>query len=366
MRNERIFGLDVLRAAAIILVLFSHTSFLLPVCPEDREIMFLLSGYLGVELFFVLSGFLIGGILFEMFSEENSMLTAKVFWIRRWFRTFPNYFLALLINLLIVLLSGVKDISAINYLLYFVFSQNLVVPNLPFFIESWSLSIEEWTYIVIPFLFNPFKKRKKGLNRKSVAIRILVVILISGLLKYLVYQIDKRSDWDSEIRRIVIFRIDSICIGVFASWLKIEYSFFWKKYKTPSFLFGFMILIINLFVLKSFIADGEKFRMYLHTVFLIVTSVGVALLLPLLSFWEKTSSKLLFGIFTYVSKVSYSAYLFHVIVINYSLVILNDMPVFLNIWYIKYTVCWILTLSISGVIYIFFELPAMKLRDRFG
>ena len=58
----------------------------------------------GVELFFVLSGFLIGGILIKTFQKDNSfgIKTISNFWIRRWFRTLPNYDLILILNIIVV------------------------------------------------------------------------------------------------------------------------------------------------------------------------------------------------------------------------------------------------------------------------
>ena len=100
--GNRIFGLDIMRATAILMVVFSHVLWILPIRKNLVSEVLSLSGLLGVEIFFVLSGFLIGRIIFNSF--VNGKFTIKevsYFWIRRWFRTLPNYYLIRKYNILI-------------------------------------------------------------------------------------------------------------------------------------------------------------------------------------------------------------------------------------------------------------------------
>jgi len=101
--NNRVYGLDILRCIAILLVVYSHgTSFFSPK----------IAGYLdyivfdGISMFFVLSGYLIGTILIK--ELENKGFSKKIlfnFWKRRWYRTLPNYFLVLTILTIITYFS---------------------------------------------------------------------------------------------------------------------------------------------------------------------------------------------------------------------------------------------------------------------
>lgn len=95
MIQKRIFGLDAVRTFAILLVLMSHSRFLNHHFIELYRIGNL--GYLGVELFFVLSGFLIGQILITSFEKDSSLKSLFDFWLKRWIRTLPNYYLFLII-----------------------------------------------------------------------------------------------------------------------------------------------------------------------------------------------------------------------------------------------------------------------------
>src|SRR5262249_13567018 len=97
--EERVFGLDLMRAIAIALVLVCHSWALSDVPSYWGEGIASVLGVLGVELFFVLSGFLIGNILLRQFEHGVDVGEMFSFWRRRWFRTLPAYYLYLLINI---------------------------------------------------------------------------------------------------------------------------------------------------------------------------------------------------------------------------------------------------------------------------
>src|ERR1700676_4641130 len=145
--HHRIFGLDLLRSLAIILVLITHT---LPIL--DRNYAYyklpVYTGFIGVELFFILSGFLIGTILLKIHNRDGEFKFrgVKYFWIRRWFRTLPNYYLMYVVYaVLFFWVNHILVFSHIKYLSYLVFLQNTFSfhPH-DFFLVAWSLSIEEW------------------------------------------------------------------------------------------------------------------------------------------------------------------------------------------------------------------------------
>lgn len=142
MTNRNI-GLDLIRSMAIIMVLISHSR---GIFHSDTSIlgegMWRLSicGFYGVELFFVLSGFLIGRILIKMLASEEITdykgiwLFLRKFWVRRWFRTIPLYLLMLVVNcLLFCFISGVENLKSIPLWRYFFFLQNYNPVSLGFF-----------------------------------------------------------------------------------------------------------------------------------------------------------------------------------------------------------------------------------------
>jgi len=122
--KNRIFGLDVIRALAILLVLCSHSTLLL--FPDNKHILITVIqffGTVGVDLFFVLSGFLIGTIILKQLQKGHTKFKDfGYFWVRRWFRTLPNYFLILLLNIALLFVLKGEVIHGVST--YFGFLQN--------------------------------------------------------------------------------------------------------------------------------------------------------------------------------------------------------------------------------------------------
>jgi len=146
--GERAIGLDIVRSIAILLVMVSHytnnVSFWFGIKPSNRVFF---SGDLGVELFFALSGFLIGRILLDIADRDPSWRNLRVFLVRRWMRTLPLYWLWLIV----IALAYPPAAHLGAYLLRFgTLTQNLDRPmtNDFWYAVSWSLTIEEWFYIL--------------------------------------------------------------------------------------------------------------------------------------------------------------------------------------------------------------------------
>ncbi|MBX6315440.1 MAG: acyltransferase, partial [Isosphaeraceae bacterium] len=95
----RDLGLDILRAVAILLVLGHHA----PFSPSDRPILLraplfalLYGGWCGVDLFFVLSGFLVSGLLFTEFKAHGRISPGR-FLIRRGFKIYPQFYIYIIL-----------------------------------------------------------------------------------------------------------------------------------------------------------------------------------------------------------------------------------------------------------------------------
>jgi peptidoglycan/LPS O-acetylase OafA/YrhL len=162
--SGRIPELDGLRGLAILLVLLchfignsDHTS--LPVW-LDRFCWVFRSGWMGVDLFFVLSGFLIGGILLDSRSSADYF---QRFYIRRAHRILPIYFLLILLfTLTVVILQffpqgratvSLRELLVLPKCVFFL--QNFLGSFTDFqwrwFVVTWSLAVEEQFYLVAPF-----------------------------------------------------------------------------------------------------------------------------------------------------------------------------------------------------------------------
>src|SRR5207245_263678 len=172
------------------------------------------------------SGFLIGGILLRWLTNPDSNGSLFGFWRRRWLRTLPNYFLFLTINWFVAV-HVYKTIPAV--LRYALLLQNLSSPPGSFFGESWSLSVEEWFYLLTPILFVVARGiRPDGFRSSSLLIIcgvIGVVIVARGN-----YIATTSSASISDVQGIVVYRLDACMFGVLAAWIKHFHETIWRKH----------------------------------------------------------------------------------------------------------------------------------------
>jgi len=168
--RERQPGLDLLRALAIIVVVIYHAAlfgFKLP----GRVDRF---GWIGVDLFFVLSGYLIGGQLLAPLAREQSIKLGR-FFARRVLRIMPAYFVVLAIYFL---LPSWREYSEMSQPLWkFLLSvQNIVLHGGTAFSHAWSLAVEDQFYLGLPFLLLFLYRRPRA------AIIIPFLIVFGGIL----------------------------------------------------------------------------------------------------------------------------------------------------------------------------------------
>ncbi|MGV9004854.1 acyltransferase family protein [Flavobacterium sp.] len=363
-QTSRIFGLDLMRAIAILMVLFGHCLWIFPQSDDIFYQFLQLFGFFGVELFFVLSGFLIGNILLKLFVQNQfTVKTALHFLKRRWFRTLPNYFLILIINVILAALIGYKIQDTWRY---FFFLQNFNTTMLPFFPESWSLSVEEFAYIFLPILLvlaNAFSKKSKA-NTYLFSVLLLIVASFVAKIFYTNFTTNVTLDqWNLSVKSVVLYRLDSIYIGVFASWIFNYYTKLWAKFKYVSMMLGFLIFFTLFFELGRIGLLIETHPYFWNVLYLPITSIAVALLLPVLSLWN-TKTSFFQQLIAFISKISYSIYLLHYSLILYLMKYFIDLSSFTKLGLYIFTSSYLMIVFIlSALLYRFYEKPMMDLRD---
>jgi peptidoglycan/LPS O-acetylase OafA/YrhL len=354
--KNRIEGLDLMRSIAILLVLFYHAwLFLSPFFQKFGMLFFM--GFWGVELFFVLSGFLVGGIFIKKYIHHKDKITHSFivsFWKKRWVRTIPIYIFALLLNY--VVLSYVLNIKLDFPFTYFLFLQNFDSAHPSFFPEAWSLAIEEWFYILLPVFFL-YKNVTK--NFSGILYTIILMIAVNTLVRFLNTDITSFDivEWDKNVRKVVINRLDSILYGVLMFVFIYYKSEVIKNNRYKLFWLGIMGVIISylFFYLKTSVLFNQVF-------FLSTTSLSFSLLIPFFYFFKFNSSSIK-NISLYISTISYSLYLIH-----YTLIfrIMNNFLVgdtFLNACIITLSYI-IISISFSTFIYYFIEKRFIDLKNK--
>lgn len=357
--GHRIFGLDLIRASAIVMVLLDHSKFFF--APLDPRINVLtIFSFLGVELFFVLSGFLIGGILIRQYMEDSSfrLPAALRFWKRRWFRTLPNYFLVLFLSM--ILYRNLIEGSNIPVYRYFFFIQNLCTEIPPFFRVSWSLSVEEWFYLLLPFCFfllNRLDNKKKGL-----LCMILITLLFFTGLRFLLTIDIPVEKWNLGVRQVVIYRLDAVCYGVLLAYFHHFYQDNLYRFRNMLMLAGVLLFTLSAFWYYKMIyysLDG----IVANNVLFASVSISFALMFPKITCIQVDRMGLLNRIVTHLSLISYSMYL-----LNYGLILIP-----LSTFYVAdgwrsavffFVLFWTLTIIASSFLYKYYEKPMMELRER--
>jgi peptidoglycan/LPS O-acetylase OafA/YrhL len=363
MRQRKI-GLDVVRAVAILLVLAGH--FLFAYTESVSPGLLFVFGALGVEIFFVLSGYLIGGILLGAIKANGNAVTPGLignFWYRRWMRTVPNYLLFVAVYALIERPGfGVR-----RYAAYLLFAQNLRRPMPNFFIVSWSLTVEEWFYVTLPVLIYVLY-RVTGRQVRGAFLGAVAVLLLTPLAVRL--YVAPGRPWDAWARKVVVMRLDSIMWGVLIAAL--------ERYRAPVFarltrwwagLGGAAIAVLAAAYLMSRLLDGVSgdFIATRGDMFILpVMNIGCALALPLFSVaqWPRG---VLAWVTVRISLWSYSLYLCHVAVIR--LVerrwrFLEGVQSWQDHPGARGIVALAATFAVAAAVYHWFEAPILRFRDR--
>jgi len=381
--DKRIIGLDVMRSMAILLVLFGHYSnfFYNPISPIipftnislNRFLYLFITGFDGVDLFFVLSGFLIGHSILNAFINNHLDFKYLIrnFWIKRWFRTLPNYLVVLILCLSVysfIPLSSEAVKNSVSYYTYFIFIQNFYLGGLNFFPESWSLSIEEWFYISFPIVLTLFSiLSKKSRNRKLVLLTCILSFIIFGTFFRILrargidFEEHQMNLWNDSFRTVMTMRLDAIIYGVLMAYMKIFLPQYFKKFRYLFLFIGLSVLIIAFKL--AFLTPGNMGCLsFTHTYYFSMVGIGMSFMLPYF-FHLKIEKGFFIHLFTTISVLSYSIYL-----VNYSLVqypINYIMPSSsLLFCIIKFITAIVLTLIISCILYIKVETPFMNFRKR--
>lgn len=230
--NDRIISVDIYRGIAIIAVVLYHFNGTLPY------------GAIGVDLFFVISGLLVGAIITKAFQENN--INYFKFILQRGFKIWPSYYAFLILASLIVryIYSDSHPDQIIelwDIKRYLFFYQNYT--GMPFhwsFDHVWSICVEEHFYILLPLLFIIVSQFRTKKVFWIFSFTILVIIL-GFLFKYLSLEYTNSKDTYSATHN----RIDALAWGVLLNLIITYYGHIMKEISKIKYLFvfGFCLLI---------------------------------------------------------------------------------------------------------------------------
>lgn len=333
--------LDGLRAIAVLMVLGTHFW----TYPEGHEILnrFFAAGWIGVDLFFVLSGFLITRILLESRDDPHHF---RNFYIRRALRIFPAYYLLLaIVFFALPLVNEIPQKVKEDAWMYWLYMGNFAIASggwQLFLIDiTWSLSVEEQFYIVWPALI-------RYLNGEFLLILCCLVIWVMLVSRWGSYT-SSNWMWLHMTQRADGFAAGALVAVAMREGIKVE------RYAWPVFAGCTTWVMLQ-------IAQGD-FARNSYFVNTIGYTLNAAMFASALVLCMKTRVLNLAPL-RYVGKVSYGVYLYHPLCLMAASMVLPEMAG-IGGGMAKLVVLTLLTVGVASLSFRFYEAPFLRLKDRF-
>jgi peptidoglycan/LPS O-acetylase OafA/YrhL len=348
--------LDTLRAIAVTFVVVSHWF------PFFYFWKYFPIGSIGVDVFFVLSGFLITNILIKQLELNNSFDTSHIkiifnFYMRRLLRIFPIYYIVIIFLFLFSSIFQANIVSAFPYLLTY-------TVNIFFFRKKgfsgeishlWTLAVEEQFYLIWPWLVI--------YTRKYYLLYVIIIFILIGVIGKMLTVNIKMSNY------LTFNCFDAFGFGAL-------FSYFYCNQKKNLFKFYNFITFLSVICLFLFIY-GFFERRYIP-IRTINSVISLCVIIYIVRYNESKSFLFKYLLnnksLIYLGKISYGIYLYHLIIlslINSKFFKLNINSLFPDLFYKKYETYIFLVenifclLLISWISYLLIEIRFLNLKKYF-
>jgi peptidoglycan/LPS O-acetylase OafA/YrhL len=351
-KERRLRELDFLRGIAILLVLVRHI-------PVNRYLFNM--GWIGVDLFFVLSGFLVSGLLFKEYFLRGQV-NPILFLVRRGFKIYPIYYLALMAYATLMFLND--KFYWVGFLGELFFVQNYATGFGWSFLPSWSLAVEEHFYFGLALVVYLAIKKKlfsTTIVRTTRIELILVAMMIFCLLLRIVTNLFIANSRSFTMTHL---RLDSLLAGVFVSYMYYfrfdDFMRYFEKYRK-----AWIPLVILFVSFTPFVEDSVQ-SYFVKTFGFTLLYVSFAMLLAYFLFVKEMNLKLnktfTRSVVTAISKIgvaSYPIYIFHMLVID------GVNHVYLSSTIVNFLLSFSLSIAVGIGISMSVESYFLKLRDKY-
>lgn len=343
-------ALDGFRGLAAILILFFHSMF-----PIFSAL------WIGVPVFFVLSGFLITRILIQQKNSENYL---KTFYLKRSLRIFPIYYLALLISVVWGLLVH-ADLSKLP--LFLVYLQNFSISNnvLPDYCNgimnhTWSLSAEEIFYLFWPLLIfvTPLQKIK------ALCISIGVSCLLFKFSLFTFFYTDLSSQL---LQLSLVGNMDALMAGSLLGFLSLKNDFFTKKvFPRKTFLLSLSMFVIVFSLNYLDVSDSKNVAIFKAALSVLTVLISFFLIW----FFSKENIKSFMHKFfrtrfmQFTGKISYGIYLYHALVFGIAASCIYHFQIRINT-VVLFLFEILITYLIATLSWYWIEKPILRLKNKF-
>ncbi len=348
-------GIDVLRFICAAGVIFHHSTMLLynKGFATKAELHHRFSGAFFLDVFFIISGFLISLIILREY--QLGTFTIKNFYARRIIRIWPLYFLVVVIKVIIIPFAQHTpwELVKLNLLYACTFTVNfqLILETVePAYTILWSICIEEHIYLLMPIFLFIFKGRFNIIGW---------ILTICGFISWLYFKnIPSDSGYNTA------YFVSSSYFYFFG--LGTLIAFFYNQGIKLEFLLNPLVQIIVLFMMFIVIFNFIPYNYSLGKSLLINGIFGSYLV------WVAAQQKLIIKLSEKVSKylgnISYGMYLIHIMIASYVIKLFKKSSLqfseLLCGWAIP-IVTVIITITIATILYYFFERPILKYKKKF-
>jgi len=350
---QRISVLDGLRGIAVLMVIVFHYFSLTATAAfcDINLYVFKLTKFLssGVDLFFVLSGFLLGGILINNINSKNYF---KTFYIRRFCRILPLYFLLIIICVVLVYVFPVFNFfeGEIPFVSYLTFTQNFFMGKIGFMGSdvlaiTWSLAVEEQFYLFLPLII--FVTRSKNLHGV-----VFFFVLCSILFRTLFPGIN--GVWNLAF---ILHRMDSLFIGVstfmiYSEYLKRRNDVFYNKSLNVILILIIAVLLVGILLYFANIVSLSNIK-FTWIAFFYASIILFVLINKDKKIINIIDNKLL----GFIGKISFGIYIYHQLIIHIIFQFMRNTKPVLNNYndLILILTAFLFTVLISFISYTFFE-----------
>jgi len=358
MSDKRAIGPDILRGIAILLVMSWHMPWAEypPLFQHIKDF-----GWLGVDIFFVLSGYLIGTELLKPV-QAGQMPDLRVFYLKRAFRILPVFWLILALYVLFPVLQERESLSPLWRYLTFTLNFGLNAKTFGTFTHAWSLCVEEHFYLILPALVVILRRFRIPWPAVSLATAVLVGGMV---MRHHIWSVWHATGGDGVAFFTWLYypsynRLDGLLIGVSMAALRLFYPVAWTRFARPLLTLPLAVLCLGLTGYMNQINGvmlGETGSIIFYPLF----SLGIAALLATLLETEHYMQPARWSGLGYIAAISYSLYLSHKIVIH-----LDDqfLPKAWMTGWSQIAIYYITSIAVAAVLYLTVERSFMRIRNR--
>ena len=301
--------LDILRGLAILAVILNHAGEeTIPGFPEIQGAAGFVFwsikgiGWSGVDLFFILSGFLIGGSLINEI-DKYGKIDLKLFWLKRCFKILPSY-AALLVGLA---LCGAVEITLQEIPVFLFFLQNYLAPQVVG--PTWSLAVEEHFYLLLPLLLTGLILFWRGNSQRALRTMPLLALLVI-ILVVSARIVNAASGLENDDFMQSHFRFDSLFMGVLLHWIWRYRSAFARRLVNPVTLIAIPLLIAP----AMFLSRNDP-RMFSLGFSLLAIGYALLTLFALERGFGRFGAGIIGSAMASIGRWSYNIYLWHLFIL---------------------------------------------------